>query len=304
MSGPLAGRHLLLFGAGYCARAVAARARAQGATVAATVRSAADAAPLAAAGIRPWVLAEGHILPGMALAGVTDLLISTPPGPAGCPAFAAVSEAAATGAALTALRWIGYYSSSAVYGDCGGAWIDENRPPAPASRDAEGRLVAERLWRGLAKRQGVALDILRIAGIYGPEGRNLLAQLHSGRARAIVKPGQVFNRIHRDDISAATLAAMAHPVAERLIHLADGAPCSTAELMAGVATLAGLPAPPEVSLAEAGLPPAMAGFYAENRRLRIDALLALPGFTLRFPDWRAGYADILARDAAAAAPCA
>ncbi|SOB92764.1 NAD-dependent epimerase/dehydratase family protein [Rhodobacter maris] len=293
MSADLEGRHLLLFGAGYCARAVAAQALARGARVSATARTDTAAARLAARGIRPWRLADGHWLPRMALAGVTDLLVSTPPASGGCPAFASVSDALAAGASLGTLRWIGYYSSSAVYGDCSGAWIDERQPPAPASPDAQGRLVAERHWRGLALRHRLTLDILRIAGIYGPEGRNILAQLRSGRARAIIKPGQVFNRIHRDDIAAATLAALRHPRPERLIHLADGAPCSSAELTRGVAALMGLPAPPEHPFDAAALPAGMAAFWAENRRLRVDAMLALPGFALRFPDWRAGYADLL-----------
>jgi len=296
MSAPFAGRHLLLFGAGYCARAVAAQALARGAQVSATARTAEAGAALSARGIRPWVLADGHLLPRLALAGVTDLLVSAPTASGGCPAFAALSEALAAGTALGALRWVGYYSSTAVYGDCGGDWIDEDRPVAPASLDAQGRVLAERHWRGLTRRQGIALDILRIAGIYGPEGRNLLAQLRSGRAQAIVKPGQVFNRIHRADVAAATLAAMAHPAPERVINLADGAPCAAAELMAGVAAMIGCPAPPEVPFETAALPPGLAGFWAENRRLRNDALRALPGFELRFADWRAGYADILAAE--------
>lgn len=295
MSASLAGRHLFLFGAGYCARAVAAQALARGAQVSATARTAEAAERLSGCGIRPWVLADGHLLPRMALAGVSDLLVSTPPGSGGCPAFAAVSEALAAGTALGALRWIGYYSSTAVYGDCGGDWIDESRPLAPMSLDAQGRTLAERHWRGLARRQGIALDILRIAGIYGPEGRNLLAALRSGRAQAIIKPGHVFNRIHREDVAAATLAAMAHPRPERVLNLADGAPCAAAELMAGVAAMIGCPAPPELPFEAAALPPAMAGFWAENRRLRNEALRALPGFELRFADWRAGYADILQR---------
>ena len=287
MSGDLAGRHLLLLGPGYAARAVAARVIAQGGKVSASLRDPARAAGLEAQGITPIPLADGP-LPPQALEGVTDLLVSAPPGPAGCPALASLE------ALPRWLRWIGYYSSTAVYGDCGGDWIDETRAPAPSTADAKGRLVAEAAWNEAAARSGAALDILRIAGIYGPEGRNVLGQLRAGTARAIIKPGQVFNRIHRDDIAGATLAAMASPAGQRLTNLSDGAPCPASEVLLGVAEMLGLPPPPQVSFADAGLPPGAAGFYAENRRLRNDRLLALQGFRLQYLDWRAGYRAIIA----------
>lgn len=297
MTAGLAGRHLFLFGAGYCAREVARQAQAAGAVVSATARSAGAAERLAALGIRSHPLNAGQPLPAEALEGVTDLLVSAPPAPGGCPALALAAEALGPRGRLEALHWIGYYSSSAVYGDCGGEWIDESRRPAPASADAKARLQAEAQWQAYAATRAAALDIFRIAGIYGPEGRNLLAQLRAGTARAIIKPGQVFNRIHRDDIAGATLAAMARPDGLRLTNLADGAPCPAAEVLFGLAGMLGLPAPPATDFAAANLPPGAASFYAENRRLRIDALLALPGFAMRHPDWRAGYADILAAEA-------
>ena len=287
MSGDLAGRHLLLLGPGYAARAVAARVIAQGGKVSASLRDPARAAGLEAQGITPIPLADGPLLP-RALEGVTDLLVSAPPGPAGCPALASLE------ALPRWLRWIGYYSSTAVYGDCGGDWIDETRAPAPSTADAKGRLVAEAAWNEAAARSGAALDILRIAGIYGPEGRNVVGQLRTGTARSIIKPGQVFNRIHRDDIAGATLAAMASPAGQRLTNLSDGAPCPASEVLLGVAEMLGLPPPPQVSFADAGLPPGAAGFYAENRRLRNDRLLALQGFRLQYLDWRAGYRAIIA----------
>ncbi len=281
MNGPLSGRRLLLIGPGYAARSVAAGVLAQGGGVAATLRDPSRAAELQAQGIDTVALSP------QALEGVSDLLISAPPGPEGCPALAALGPLPA------GLRWIGYYSSTAVYGDCGGDWIDETRAPAPRTADAKGRLVAEAAWQEAAARAGAALDILRIAGIYGPGGRNVLGQLRAGTARAIVKPGQVFNRIHRDDIVGATLAAMASPVTERLTNLSDGAPCPASQLLLGVAGMLGLPPPPQVAFEDAGLPPGAAGFYAENRRLRNDRLLALPGFRLRYPDWRHGYRAII-----------
>ncbi|HMM08262.1 MAG TPA: SDR family NAD(P)-dependent oxidoreductase [Paracoccus solventivorans] len=291
------GRHLLLVGPGYAARAVAGLVIAAGGSVSAAIRDPARAEALAAEGIRALALdADGRLDPAR-LAGGTDLLVSAPPTPEGCPGLRALGEAWPP-----SLRWIGYYSSTAVYGDCGGEWIDETRAPAPRTADAKGRLTAEAAWTAAARRHGAALDILRIAGIYGPGTRNVLGQLRSGTARAIVKPGQVFNRIHRDDIAAATLAAMRAPDGVRLTNLADGAPSPASEVLAGVARMLGLPEPPAVAFDKAGLPPGAAGFYAENRRIRADRLAALPGFRLAYPDWRAGYAAILASEGLATAP--
>lgn len=288
MTGRLAGRHVALIGAGYAAVEFARQAMAAGARVSATCRDARRAESLAAAGIAPLDASPGHLAPGT-LAGVTDVLASTPPGEAGCPGLAL----AAPGLAGARLDWIGYLSSTAVYGNCGGDWIDETRPPAPQTADARGRLIAEAGWSKLAAATGAGYDILRIAGIYGP-GRNLLTLLRAGQGRAVDKPGQVFNRIHRDDIAGATLAAMASPAGQRLTNLSDGAPCPASEVLLGVAEMLGLPPPPQVSFADAGLPPGAAGFYAENRRLRNDRLLALQGFRLQYPDWRAGYRAIIA----------
>ncbi len=286
----LSSRHLLLIGPGYAARAVAAAAMAEGAKVSAAIRDPSRAEDLASNGIGAVVLAPDGAVPADHIAEVTDILVSAPPGPEGCPALAAFG-----GRLPPNVGWVGYYSSTAVYGDCGGAWIDEMREPAPRGADAQARLIAEMQWRRAVDHAGAALDVLRIAGIYGPDGRNVLAQLASGKARAIIKPGQVFNRIHRDDIAGATLAAMRSPAtAPRLTNLADGAPSPASEVLMGVAAMLNLPPPPEVALTDAGLPPGAAGFYAENRRIRNDRLLALPGFVLRYPDWQAGYRSIIA----------
>lgn len=287
--GRLAGRHLMVLGLGYAAQEVARQAMAQGARVSGTTRDADKAARLRAQGIAVPDVVDGRLAPD-ALAGVSDLLISAPPQEGGCPALAMAGNALA---GAEALRWIGYYSSTAVYGDCGGDWIDETRPPAPRGRDAAARLTAEAQWREVARAHGAACDVLRIAGIYGP-GRDRLASLRDGTASAIDKPGQVFNRIHRDDIAGATLAAMLSPEGERLTNLADGHPCSSVEMMCGIAEMLGLPAPAVTPWNPDAMPPGMAGFFAENRRLRNDRLRALPGFTLQYPDWRAGYRAIIA----------
>ena len=266
--GALSTRHVLVIGLGYSARAFAAQALAAGARVSGTSRKPMEGVTMVALDALPR--------------DVSDVVVSAPPGEGGCPALAACKA--------QGLRpgWIAYLSSTAVYGDCDGAWIDEDQPPAPRGADAKARLVAEDGWRDFARHRGAALDILRVAGIYGP-GRDVRARLASGQARAILKPGQVFNRIHRDDIAGALMAAMSHPTGQRLINLSDGAPCPASDILIGVAEMMGLPRPEEVALEEAGLPPAAAGFYAENRRLRNDRLLALPGFSLKYPSWRDAY---------------
>lgn len=290
-TGRLSGRHLTILGIGYAAHEVARQAMAEGATVCATTRDADKADALRRQGIAALVPGAGGLDP-QALATTTDLLISIPPQAEGCPGLA-MARPALPGAG--ALRWIGYYSSTAVYGDCGGDWIDETRPPAPRGRDAAARLTAEAQWREVARAHGAACDVLRIAGIYGP-GRDRLASLRAGEARAVDKPGQVFNRIHRDDIAGATLAAMLAPAGERLTNLSDGNPCSSVELMTGLAGMLDLPPPRIIPFDPEAMPPGMAGFFAENRRLRNDRLLALPGFSLRYPDWRVGYRAIIATE--------
>ena len=292
MSAAASSRHVAILGLGFAAQKFARQAMAAGARVSGTTRDEDKAARLRLEGIAILETTEGRLRPD-ALEGVTDLVISVPPGAEGCPALATAREALE---GAKDLRWIGYYSSTAVYGDCGGDWIDETRSPAPRGNDAKARLVAEREWRDIAARHGADCDILRISGIYGP-GRDRLAALRAGTAKAVDKPGQVFNRIHRDDIAGATLAAMLSPAGERLTNLADGHPCSSVDLLCGLADMLSLPRPEITPFDAAAMPPGMAGFFAENRRLKNEHLRALPGFSLRYPDWRAGYQAIIAAEA-------
>ncbi|MCF3594574.1 SDR family oxidoreductase [Rhodobacteraceae bacterium LMO-12] len=284
----LSERHLFCIGLGYSAQAVADMALDAGMKVSGTVRNPERVAEFEARGICAIAL-NGAPLPTDTLNGVTDLLISTPPAWDGCPGHALLAPALNK---APNLRWIGYLSSTAVYGDCGGDWIDETRPVAPMSADAKGRLAAEVQWQAAAARNLCAMDIMRVAGIYGPD-RNVLARVRSDTAKAIIKPGQFFNRIHRDDIAGACLAAMQHPNGLRLTNLADGAPCPASDILFGLAEMLDLPCPQSVAYDAANLPPGAAGFYAENRRLRNDRLLALPGFSLRHADWQSGYRSIL-----------
>ncbi|MFV0334682.1 MAG: NAD-dependent epimerase/dehydratase family protein [Tropicimonas sp.] len=286
-------RHLFCFGLGYTAVHLAPRLQEAGIALSGTCREAGKGAAWRRrdAGVTLWN--AGEVLPRGALKGVTDILVSVPPDAEGCPALRVLGGALPEG-----IGWVGYLSSSAVYGDAGGGWIDETHPPAPRSRDAQGRMIAEAQWSAACARAGAALDRMRLSGIYGPGGRSPFDRLRGGdaRARAIIKPGQVFNRIHVDDAAAAILAAMGAPDGDRALNLGDDLPAPAHEVLEHAARLAGMPAPERSAFDPAGLPPGVADFYAENRRLRNDRLKALPGFVLKYPDYRRGLAAILAAE--------
>jgi nucleoside-diphosphate-sugar epimerase len=275
---------LFIFGIGYSATALA-RALAGKALIAGTVREPDKAARLKAEGIGALVF-DGT-KPGEAvaetLAAATHVLVSLPPGETGDPAL--VHHAADIRAAA-GLRALVYLSTVGVYGDYGGAWVGERTTPHPAEGRSTRRLAAERAWGELAEACGVPLACLRIAGIYGP-GRNALAGLAAGTARRIVKPGQVFNRIHVDDIVAVAAAALSSRAAG-IFNLADDEPGPGEDPVTFAASLMGVAPPPELPFAEAGLPPMALSFYRENKRVRNDRIKTELGIRLRHPTYRDG----------------
>ncbi len=280
--------HLLIFGLGYCGTAVADAARNAGFAVTGTVRhaSAADTVPFDAA--------------APAIAAATHLLSTVPPdaqqegarGRAhGDPVLARYADAIA---AAPHLRWIGYLSSTVVYGDRAGGWVDEDTPPAPSQERGQYRLAAEIAWGAFAGNR--AVDVFRLAGIYGP-GRSAFDALRSGQARRIVKPGHAFGRIHRDDIAGAVLAAMRQAPApgRRIFNLADDTPAETATVIEEAAHLLRVPPPPAVAFA--GAAPAMGpmarSFWAENRKVASRKTQAMLGLAWRYPSYREGLRAIL-----------
>jgi nucleoside-diphosphate-sugar epimerase len=212
------------------------------------------------------------------------LLISAPPGETGDPALACLADTIARGG----IRSIVYLSTIGVYGDSGGAWVDEETPPKPGSKRSLARIAAEDAWRrfGVENRKTVA--ILRLAGIYGP-GRNALVTVADGTARRIVKPGQVFNRIHVTDIAQAIDACFAQS-ANGVFNLADDEPAQPQDVTAFAAELMGKPPPPEIPFNEARptMSPMAQSFYAENRRVRNDKLKQTLGVRLAYPTYREG----------------
>ncbi|HEX3973513.1 MAG TPA: SDR family oxidoreductase [Stellaceae bacterium] len=278
-------RALFCFGLGYSAGFLARDLAAQGWAIGGTSRGGASA---------PFVLQRFdrfHALADVAqrLADTTHLLISIPPDETGCPVFDAH---AADIAALGQLQWIGYLSSTNVYGDQAGGWVDEAAPTAPSGERGRRRVAAEAAWRALGARSGIPVHIFRLAGIYGP-GRSALDALRAGTARRIVKPGQVFSRIHVADLAAVLEASMAKPNAPSsemgaIYNVCDDTPSPPDEVIAYAAALLGIAPPPLEDFATAALSPLARSFYDESKRVANQRIKDELGVTLRYPSYREG----------------
>ena len=283
-------RHLVVFGLGYSGAAIAALAAAAGWRVTATSRSPGRATAPAGVAVASFDAT------GPLLAEATHLVATAPPGEAGDPVLA---RHAAALAAVPQLRWAGYLSTTGVYGDRGGGWVDEGTEPAPSSDRGHRRLAAEQAWR--AAMAGRALDLFRLAGIYGP-GRSAFDDLRAGTARRVVRPGHQFGRIHRDDIAAAVLAAIGQDVLAgvRVLNLSDDEPAESAAVTAEAAGLLGLPVPEAVPFEQAvrGMSEMGRSFWAENRRVSSGATQAALGLRWRHPSYREGLRAILAEERA------
>jgi len=221
----------------------------------------------------------------------TDVaLVSIPPDAEGDPAIRALSSPIRQ----ARLQRIVYLSTVGVYAEAGGAWVDETSPTAAALPRALARLKAEAAWRDLGEQAGIPVDILRLAGIYGP-GRSAFDRLREGKARRVVKPGQVFNRIHVEDIVGAIEAVVAARRPGAVYNVADGAPAPPEDVIAYAAQLIGVAAPPEEPFATAGLSGMARSFYESNRRIRPDRLREI-GWTPLYPTYREGLEAILTHE--------
>jgi nucleoside-diphosphate-sugar epimerase len=281
---------LICFGFGYCAEHFAGMFGQKFDRMIGTVRGAERAAVLNAyfaAKLKAVVFAGAQPTAELKSAiGAADYaLVSIPPGANGDPVLAAFAD---TFNAAKHLRSIVYLSTVGVYGDHGGAWVDEQMPPKPGSARSRERLTAERAWQDFAARRGIAVAILRLAGIYGP-GQNALVQLARGNARRIVKPGQIFSRIHVGDIAQAIEAAFARAAAG-IFNVADDEPAPPGDPIAFAAQLMGIEPPPEIAFDEAAVSMSLMAlsFWQECRRVRNDKLKRELGVTLRYPTYREG----------------
>jgi nucleoside-diphosphate-sugar epimerase len=272
---------LLSLGHGYSAAALAARLLPLGWRVIGTTRHPDRADALRATGVEPLIW-PGDLAP--ALAEATHILASAAPDAAGDPFLQAAGEA------LQKARphWLGYLSTTAVYGDHQGAWVDETTPVTPQSVRARQRVLAEGQWLAT----GLPAHIFRLAGIYGP-GRGPFEKVRDGSARRIIKPGQVFSRIHVEDIAETLIASMARPNPGAIYNVCDDDPAPPEDVLSHAAALLGLPEPPAVPYDEAEMTPMARSFYAESKRVRNDRIKAELGVKLRFPDYRSGLAAML-----------
>jgi nucleoside-diphosphate-sugar epimerase len=280
---------LFAFGYGYVAAALARRLRAAGWAVAASCRRPEEAPRLAAAGIEPVPLEDAARLAD-AIAAAEAVLISAPPTPRGCPGLEALAPAVARAGVFP--DWTGYLSTTGVYGDRGGRWVFETSRLAAQSVEGARRVGAERDWLEMGRGMGLTVEVFRLPGIYGP-GRSAFERLREGRAQRIASPSQVFSRIHVDDLAAGLEASIAHPRAGGIYNLCDDEPCPNSEVIAYAAGLLGLPAPPELSLDQAQLPPQAMRFYAESKRVSNARAKAELGWRPAYPTFREGLQAVL-----------
>ncbi len=291
-------RRLFCFGYGFSAQALGALLGPAGWSLAGTCRSEEGCRALADAGVDALPFAREAPLAdaGRLLAGTTHLLLSIPPDAGGDPAL---DRHGADIAALPGLAWVGYLSTTGVYGDTGGARVDESATPAPSGERGRRRVKAERGWRALGAEHGIPVHVFRLAGIYGP-GRNALASVRSGAAKRIDRPGHAFSRIHVADIAQALAASIARPRAGAIYNVCDDEPAPAADVVAHACALLGVAPPPLTPLEEAGLSPMARSFYADNRRVSNALIKEELGVALRYPDYRAGLAALLAEERAGA----
>lgn len=279
-------KRLFCFGLGYSAQVLARRLRDLGWTVTGTSR---DGDGWSAPFDRAHPLAD----PVGQMAGASHILLSIPPDGDGDPVLDCHGDDIAR---LPGLRWLGYLSTTGVYGDHGGGWVDEATPTAPENqlnRRSAWRVAAEQAWLAWGQRHGLPVQVFRLAGIYGP-GRNALENLRQGKARRIVKPGHVFSRIHVEDLATMLQASMAQPNPGAIYNVCDDEAAPPQDVIAHAAQLLGQAPPPEIPFDEADLSPMAASFYQDNKRVHNHRIKDELGVVLRYPDYRAGLAALLA----------
>lgn len=275
---------LLSIGHGYSAQALSRLLMAQGWRVIGTTRSAEKAEALRAEGV------EAHLWPGCDLGALvseaTHIMSSVSASPDGDPVVAEIGETLAN---AHHLHWAAYLSTTGVYGDFDGRWVDETTPLAPTTKRGQMRLLAESQWRAVPS---LPLHIFRLAGIYGP-GRGPFSKVRRGTARRIIKVGQVFSRIHVDDIAQVLAASIAQPAPGTAYNVCDDDPAPPQDVLSYAADLLGAPTLPEIAFEEAELSPMARSFYAENKRVRNDRIKRDLGVTLLYPTYREGLRALL-----------
>lgn len=284
-------RTILVFGGGYLGEAIARRAGAEGARAVLTSRSAERRRALEASGISALDPEDKQAL-AAAAADAHAIVVAAPPDERGCPGARVLLPALAAAGAYP--DWIGYVSSTAVYGDRAGGWVFENDPLNAASIQGARRVSAEREWLEAGPGLGLTIQIFRLPGIYGP-GRSPVDRLQAGTARLVRKPGQIFNRIHVDDAASGLFASMARPRPGALYNLADDEPAPADVVTAWTARRMGLPLPPETDWTDPSVSETMRRFYLDSKRVSNARAKAELGWRPAFPSYRDGIEAVLAQ---------
>jgi nucleoside-diphosphate-sugar epimerase len=286
-------RRLFCFGLGYSALALAQRLAPEGWLVAGTARTEEQCRALDSRGIAAFVFDGARKLADFraALAGTTQLLSSVPPDGAGDPVLHAH---AAEIAVLNGLAWAGYLSTTGVYGDRQGGWVDESGAREPTGERGRRRVAAEDAWLDLHRKHGLPVHVFRLAGIYGP-GRSAIDTVKRGEARRIAKPGQVFSRIHVDDIAGVLLASIARPNPGAIYNVCDDDPAPPEAVVAEACRLLGVAPPPLVPFeqAKAGMSEMARSFYDDNKRVSNERIKKELGVVLKFPSYKDGLRGLL-----------
>jgi dTDP-4-dehydrorhamnose reductase len=278
--------HMLFFGFGYSAKTLAARLDPSAWKISATSRSTEGAAAIAALGHEGLVFAEMKLIAPT----VTHIISSVPPDESGDPVLARFGTALAKQAGQ--FKWLAYLSTTGVYGDHGGGWVDENTALTPNTERGQRRLAAENAWLQLYQTQGLPLHIFRLAGIYGPD-RNVIENLKAGTAKRVIRKGQVFSRIHVEDIAGVLQASMARPQPGRAYNVADNMPCPPQDVVSYGASLLGMDPPPEIAFEDAKLSPMARSFFADSKRVSNARITSELGYRLLYPSYREGLAALL-----------
>ncbi len=297
MPEPRSDQKLFCFGLGFSGTRLALTLKAAGWRVAGTCREPARHARLVEQGIEAHLFDRDRRLaaPATILEGVTHLIDSVPPDGNG---DLVLGCHAPDLAALDSIEWIGYLSTTGIYGDHGGGWVDETTPPSPLTERARRRVAAEQVWQALGRETGIAVQVFRLAGIYGP-GRSALDAVRAGTARRIVKPGNLFSRIHVDDLAAVLAASMARPNAGAVYNVCDDMAAPGNEVTEYACQLLSVEPPPALPFEDAGLSPMAASFYAESRRVRNARIKQELGVALKYPDYKSGLGAIAAAESPA-----
>lgn len=279
---------LLSFGHGYSARALSRILLPQDWRIIGTTRDEDKAVRMMNEGIEPRIWPGANMIP--ALNAASHILISAGPDDAGDPVLAQLETEIAARAGQ--LEWVGYLSTTGVYGDHNGDWVDEETPLTPATKRGIARVEAEAAWQSIPN---LPLHIFRLAGIYGP-GRGPFAKVRNGTARRVIKQGQVFSRTHVADIARILAASIKKPNIGSIYNICDNDPAPPEDVIAYAAELLGMPIPEAIDYETADMTPMARSFYAESKKVRNDKIKTELGVDLLYPDYKSGLKALLARE--------